>query len=77
MPDTSRLSCRSMTGRHGTTVNSWDFSRRDGAVGVVVAPLGRLLLVLEVTIRSGKIGEIDVTADPERLHGLELAIPAD
>jgi RNA polymerase sigma factor (sigma-70 family) len=46
----------------------------DGAVGVVVAPRGRLLMVLDFTIRSGKIVEIDAVADPERLNQLDLAL---
>ena len=46
----------------------------DGAVGVVVAPSGRLMLVLVVTIADGKITGIDVVADPERLGKLELAV---
>ena len=46
----------------------------NGAVGVVVAPRGRLFRVLRVTITSGKIVQIDVVADPERLRQLELAV---
>ena len=46
----------------------------NGAVGVVVAPRGRLFRVLRVTITSGKIVQIDVVADPERLRELELAV---
>jgi RNA polymerase sigma factor (sigma-70 family) len=46
----------------------------DGAVGVVVAPRGRLLMVLDFTIRGGKIVEIDAVADPERLNQLDLAL---
>jgi hypothetical protein len=34
----------------------------NGAVGIVVAPLGRLLMVLSVTFTRGKIAEIDVIA---------------
>ncbi|HEY3366462.1 MAG TPA: hypothetical protein VGK74_15510 [Symbiobacteriaceae bacterium] len=45
----------------------------NGAVGVVVAPLGRLLLVMGVTVKGGKIAEIDVIADPERLRQFDLA----
>ena len=40
----------------------------NGAVGVVVAPRGRLLMVLVFTIGGGKIVEIDAVADPERLQ---------
>ncbi len=46
----------------------------NGAVGVVVAPRGRLLMVLRFTITRGKIVEIDAVADPERLSQLDLAI---
>jgi RNA polymerase sigma factor (sigma-70 family) len=46
----------------------------DGAVGVVVAPRGRLLMVLDFKIRDGKIVEIDAVADPERLNQLALAL---
>jgi len=46
----------------------------DGKVGVVIAPRGRLLLVLAPTIRDGKIVELELIADPERLRGLELAV---
>jgi RNA polymerase sigma-70 factor (ECF subfamily) len=49
----------------------------NGAVGVVVAPRGRLLMVLVFTIRGGKIVEIDAVADPERLRQLELAVLDD
>jgi RNA polymerase sigma-70 factor, ECF subfamily len=46
----------------------------NGSVGVVVAPSGRLLLVLQLTITNGKIAGIDVVADPERLAQMELAV---
>ena len=46
----------------------------DGAVGVVVTPRGRLLMVLDFKIRGGKIVEIDAVADPERLNQLDLAL---
>ena len=46
----------------------------DGAVGAVVAPNGRLLLVLRVTIANGKIAGIEAVADPDRLGRLELAV---
>ncbi|MBX9825980.1 MAG: hypothetical protein K2Y27_13415 [Xanthobacteraceae bacterium] len=45
----------------------------DGAVGVVVAPNGWLMVVLDVTISNGKIAAIDVVADPERLGRIELS----
>jgi hypothetical protein len=46
----------------------------NGAVGVIVAPRGRLLIVLSFTIRGGKIVEIDAIADPTRLRQLDLAV---
>jgi RNA polymerase sigma factor (sigma-70 family) len=46
----------------------------NGAVGIVVAPRGRLLLVLAFRIARGRIVEIDVIGDPERLGKLELAV---
>ena len=45
----------------------------NGAVGIVVAPKGRLKLVITVAIVGGKITEIEVIADPDRLPDLELA----
>ena len=45
----------------------------DGALGIVVAPQGRLLLVLRPAIREGRIAAIDVVADPEHLRALDIA----
>lgn len=44
----------------------------DGVLGIVVAPAGRLLLVLEVAIDDGRIVEIDAVADSGRLAALGL-----
>ena len=49
----------------------------NGAVGVVVAPRGRLSRVVTFKIRHGKIVEIDVLADPARLRQLDLAVLND
>jgi hypothetical protein len=46
----------------------------NGAVGVVVAPRGRLSLVVAFKIEGQKIIGIDVIADPARLRQLELAV---
>ena len=46
----------------------------DGAVGIVVAPQGRLLLVLAITVDGDRISEYELIADPARLAGLELAV---
>ena len=49
----------------------------NGAVGVIVAPRGRLMMVLDFTIRDGKIVAIDAIADPERVQELDLAMLTD
>jgi RNA polymerase sigma factor (sigma-70 family) len=49
----------------------------NGSVGVVVAPRGRLLLVLALTITHGKIAAINVIAGPARLQKLDLAVLGD
>ncbi len=46
----------------------------DGAVGLVMAPRGKLALVLAFTIVEDLITGIDVIADPERLHALQLGV---
>lgn len=46
----------------------------NGALGIVVAPRGQLLLALTITIKDGKIAEYDVIGDPARLHQLDLAV---
>jgi RNA polymerase sigma-70 factor, ECF subfamily len=46
----------------------------DGRVGVVVAPRGKLLIVLLPVIADGRIVEIEAIADPARLAAFELAI---
>ena len=48
------------------------FILADGAPAILVAPNGRLLLVLGLTIRDGKIAAIEATADPERLAGMNF-----
>jgi RNA polymerase sigma-70 factor (ECF subfamily) len=46
----------------------------EGAVGAVVAPRGRLRLVLRVTVEDGRIASYEAIADPARLRGLALAV---
>jgi RNA polymerase sigma-70 factor, ECF subfamily len=46
----------------------------DGAVGVVMAPRGKLFLVLRFAIVDDLITEIDIIGDPDRLRTLELAV---
>ena len=43
----------------------------DGGVGIVMAPRGRVLRVLRVTIADGRINEIEVIGDPGRLAALD------
>jgi RNA polymerase sigma-70 factor (ECF subfamily) len=46
----------------------------DGAIGVVVAPQGRLVRALRFTIVDGKITEIEVIGNPARLGELDVSI---
>jgi hypothetical protein len=48
----------------------------NGRVGLVVAPRGRLLLAIGLTIKDDTITEIDAIADPLRLRQVDLAVPA-
>jgi RNA polymerase sigma-70 factor (ECF subfamily) len=68
---------------HGAAAVAKQFSGRarlakpalvNGVVGIIVAPRGKLFMVIGLTITSGKIVEIDVVADPERLRQIDLAI---
>ena len=49
----------------------------NGRAGIVVAPLGKLFLVLLPTIRDGKIVSLEVIASPARLAALDLGVPAE
>jgi RNA polymerase sigma factor (sigma-70 family) len=46
----------------------------DDGPGVVVAPGGRLALVLRFVVHADAIAEIDIAADPDRLGELDLAV---
>ncbi|WP_329372159.1 sigma-70 family RNA polymerase sigma factor [Streptomyces sp. NBC_00669] len=46
----------------------------DGSVGLVMAPLGRLVLALAFTVDGGRITAIDVVADPERLRDMRFGV---
>jgi len=46
----------------------------NGSVGLVMAPRGRLFLVLGFTIVGDRITGLDVIADPGRLRALDLAV---
>ncbi len=49
----------------------------NGTPGIVMAPRGRLVLVLALTIGDSTISRIDVIADPARLEKLDLAVLDD
>jgi exosortase/archaeosortase len=46
----------------------------NGVVGAVVAPHGRLLAALAITVRDDQIVAYDVIADPQRLRQVNLAV---
>jgi RNA polymerase sigma-70 factor (ECF subfamily) len=46
----------------------------NGAIGVVVAPQGRLVRALRFTIENGRITEIEVIGNRDRLDKLEVSI---
>jgi RNA polymerase sigma factor (sigma-70 family) len=49
----------------------------NGAVGLVLAPRGRLFRVVTFKFAQGKIVQMDVVADPTRLQQLDLAVLDD
>jgi hypothetical protein len=51
-----------------------DADKINGAAGLVWAPGGRPRVVFAFAMRSGKIVAIDMVAEPERLHQLDLTI---
>ena len=46
----------------------------NGTLGIVVAPGGRLMVAISLTIKDDKIAEMDVIGDPTRLRELDLAV---
>jgi RNA polymerase sigma factor (sigma-70 family) len=46
----------------------------DGAVGVVLAPRGRLVRALRFKIKDARIAAIEVIANPEHLRDLEIGV---
>jgi RNA polymerase sigma factor (sigma-70 family) len=46
----------------------------NGAAGVVMTAEGRPFAVMAFTVTRGRIAEIDILADPERLRRLDLAV---
>ena len=49
----------------------------NGALGAIVAPQGRLLLVLELVVEGDRIVAVNVISDPQRLRQLELSVLDD
>ena len=49
----------------------------NGAAGAVTAPGGQPFAVMGFTVARGKIVEIDILADPERLRRLDLRAVLD
>lgn len=46
----------------------------NGAIGVVVAPQGKLQYVLQYLIRDERIAEVELISDPVRIRGLDLSL---
>ncbi|MFD9888028.1 sigma-70 family RNA polymerase sigma factor [Amycolatopsis sp. NPDC059027] len=46
----------------------------DGSVGLVVAPYGRLVLALSITVEEDRIAAYEVISDPARLRTLDLSL---
>ena len=74
---------RELRGAHAVAEQALTFSRLapfaqpalvNGAPGIVAARRGQPVTVMGFTIRNGKIAEIDILADPERLRQLDLAV---
>jgi len=75
---------REVHGAERVARGAFAFSRRlgldfkpaliNGAVGVVSTRDGEPFAVGGVTVRGGKIVEIDILADPERLRQLDLTV---
>src|SRR6185437_9361509 len=55
-----------------------DVALVDGAMGIVVAPRGRLVLVIGVSFAGdGRIAGYELIAEPARLRDLDLAVLPD
>jgi RNA polymerase sigma-70 factor (ECF subfamily) len=57
--------------RFGDNAHHAEAASIDGAVGVVVAPDGELVLILQFTVRDGRITGIDIVGERARLEALE------
>jgi RNA polymerase sigma-70 factor, ECF subfamily len=43
-------------------------------VGIIVAPRGRLMVAMTFTFRNGKVAELGIITDRERLRQLDITI---
>lgn len=67
-----------VAGHTATYAKLYPFVRRvlvNGSAGAVVAPHGQLFSVMAFTVVNGKITQLDVLLDPERLAQLDLDTP--
>ncbi len=76
-------SAMTVRGAHAVAQNARAFSANarfaepaliDGAVGILVAPNGRLALVLRFAVVGDRIAQIDIDADRDRLSRLNVAV---
>src|SRR5262249_24558639 len=74
---------REIRGPHDWAKRAISFSRAarfaepmlvDGTVGLIFAPRGRLLRVLQFRFEHGKIAEVNIVGDPTRLPEFNLAV---
>ncbi len=49
----------------------------NGSVGIIVAPQGKLMYILQFSMHNGKIAEVDLISDPARIRRLELSVLSD
>jgi RNA polymerase sigma factor (sigma-70 family) len=71
---------RSVAGQARSYAHLHEFARPalvNGAAGLVIAPGGRPFAVMGFTVAGGRIAEIDILADPERLRDLDLTMLDD
>ena len=74
---------REVRGARAVAEQALLFSRRarfaqpafvNGAIGVVVAPRGQLIMVMAFKFTSQRIAEVDIIADPAHLRQIDLAV---
>jgi RNA polymerase sigma-70 factor (ECF subfamily) len=49
----------------------------DGAPGVVIAPKGRLFRIFRLDFKDGKITQIDIVGERDRLDQIEITLPEE